>query len=89
MIRQCGDVNGLARFRASPVKVRVTIHRFRDVWVVTVASRARPEQCFTSCHKRPVRATYLALKQASRAELDGIDLGMGWAYDHPMRRAAP
>jgi hypothetical protein len=34
-------------------------------------------------HRYAYRAVVLALIQAEKADLNGVDLGMGWAHFHP------
>lgn len=78
----------LTRFRADPRKVRVSICRDGDVWVAHVAPRDAPHIAWGSCrHRRAAAAIVLALRQAERASLDGVDMSMGRAYPHPFGAA--
>lgn len=85
----------LARFRADPSKVRVSIRRMPNGWWrATVEERDVGQNAielpFTGMHKlSPVRAVVRALLAADRAQLPGIDLGMGWAYEHPYGELGP
>ena len=73
----------LTRFRADPRKVRVSIRQSDVGWVARVASRDGA-RTISEWHKlSPVRAVVKALLAAERSGLPGIDLSMGWAYDHP------
>lgn len=74
--------NMLTRFRADPRKVRVAIRRDGAEWVATVSLR----HGFGSYSARatgPRKALVKALRKADRYGLDGVDLSMGWAYEHP------
>ena len=78
------SVDSLARFRADPSKVRVSIRRDGDRWVATVSSRSSraDSRCF---HADPIVATKTALRGAD-SHIPGIDLGMEHAYEHPFGR---
>lgn len=77
------DTNGLARFRADPAKVRVSVRRSFTKWRVGVINR-ETEYEIATYDQGPVRALDEVLVAAARAKMPGIDLGMDWAYDHPM-----
>ncbi len=94
------DGGYLARFRASPSKVRVSIRRLEDgVYMVTVAEKRKENPLRSSssvilrevkaCHKVPRSAILRALYEAEGANIEGIDLGMGSAYHHPQYRSEP
>jgi hypothetical protein len=72
----------LARFRANPRKVRVGIRREDGGWVATVALRAGGRM-FEARATGPRKAVVKALLMADASGMDGIDLGMGWTYEHP------
>lgn len=83
--------NGLARFRANPRKVRVSIRRCRECgWVATVEPlplKSWPLNAFWSAvGDDPEKAVMEALERASEAGVDGVDVGMDWAYPHPWAR---
>lgn len=75
----------LARFRADPEKVRVSIRRDGDVWIAAIESRVcgASAATYVGQHRFAYRAVVLALLAAERAELPGVDLSMGWTYEHP------
>ena len=78
----------LTRFRADPRKARVSIRRDGNVWVAHVAPRDAPHITWGSCrHRRAAAAIVLALRQAERASLDGVDFSMGWSMPHPFGAA--
>jgi hypothetical protein len=78
----------IARFRANPAEVRVAIRRWQDQWLVTIEHRRYLRPPVTYAHKKPGRAVTLALREAERQGMPGIDLAMDWAYEHPQGRAA-
>ena len=80
--------NGLARFRADPKKVSVSVRRFMGAWLVCVSSRGPGGAAFSTRHASPKRALAIVLRMADEARLDGIDLSMGYAYPHPWKRAS-
>ncbi len=77
----------LARFRADPAKVRVGVRRTEQGWYVRVISRSDGRQ-HSAVDTGPRKALVRALRAAEAAGLPGIDLGMGWAYEHPWGSAA-
>ncbi len=76
--------DNLARFRADPAKIRVSIRRSRGTWVVCVWSYQRAAGAIAE-EPDPKKATLSALKRAETRGFDGIDLGMGRAYPHPQK----
>ncbi len=79
----------LTRFRADPALVRVAIRHHKGLWYVSISSRPRGRGVIERMHKSPTRALVLALRAAESVDFPGIDLGMGWSYDHPQRHLAP
>ena len=75
----------LCRFRANPYKVRVGIRRVGHAWwMVTISSKTDARDILIeSVGTGPRKALVQALRLAEKHGLDGIDLGMEWAYDHP------
>jgi hypothetical protein len=78
----------LARFRADPAKVRVTVHRAEKgggelgyQWWAEVSSRETGEVWARVWHEDANKAVMYALRRASGR--DGVDLSMGCAYEHP------
>lgn len=74
-----------ARFRADPEKVRVSIgyHRKVGACIATVSSREPFGGVARQAHEDPELAVLLALKQARRLGMPGIDLDLTWSYAHP------
>ena len=81
-----GDVNGLARFRADPAKVRVSVRRYGQRWLATVRAAKQPAVEWSRQARHPVIAVILALRAAERGGVKGVDLDMSCSYFHPMRR---
>ena len=77
--------NWLARFRADPRKVRVSIRRIDDAWVAHFATRDGGVSVEGRHKRSPSRAVARALLAANRIDMPGVDLGMEWAYDHPQK----
>lgn len=79
--------NALARFRADPKRIRVSLGRTPSGrWVATVATRdvAARMVCFGQ-GDTPQHAVWTALQEADAAGMPGVDLGLQWAYEHPWR----
>jgi len=77
----------LARFKADPVRVRVSIRRCGSQtkgWHATVAHR-QTGQIFAALSVDPEEAVNRALHKAEVEGMDGIDLDMARAYAHPQR----
>jgi hypothetical protein len=75
----------LSRFRANPRKVRVAIRRDGDGWLATVSAMHAGLIRFEGRANGPRKALAKALRTAESFGLDGLDLSMSWAYDHPQR----
>lgn len=81
----------LVRFRADPRRVRVAVRRDGDEWVATVSPRlgvpvltaAHLRRSWSARSRSPLKALAKALRAADDAQLGGMDLSMGWAYEHP------
>jgi hypothetical protein len=79
----------LARFRADPAKVRVTVRRtvtplLHVRYVVTIVETGSGFRVSGS-HPVPRSAILRALLAAEAAGIEGIDLAMGSTYPHPHR----
>ena len=74
----------LVRWRANPEKIRVSIRNCSGSWQVTITCRATGD-FVTSKSLTPEKAVMSALKKADRKAFEGMDLGMGWAYEHPWK----
>lgn len=76
----------LARFRADPKKVRVSIQREGDFFVSSVRSRDESAP-YSSFHGKSKLARVAILRALRIAEgnIPGVDLSMGWTYDHPWK----
>lgn len=79
------DRTMLARFRADPRKVRVSIRRDGAMWVAVVSDRVGSGPRFEAVASGPRKALVKALLLADADGLSGVDLSMGWAYEHPQR----
>lgn len=87
----------LSRFRADPKKVRVSVRRCtgpgtwrgRTEWWYASIGNCQAGIFVGSPGTTPVRAVVQALGLAEERNMPGIDLGMGWAYDHPQGPLAP
>jgi hypothetical protein len=75
----------LARFRADPTKVRVSIRGRKRNWTATVQSLIDPFKIASVMKTSPRKAVMLALREAESLGMEGVDLGMGSAYVHPFR----
>lgn len=78
----------LARFRADPSKVRVSVRRIEHGWLASVLDRATQRGAWAS-DDTPEGAVTSALLSAACDGTPGIDLDMGRTYPHPQRRGAP
>lgn len=78
----------LVRFRADPRRVRVTVRHLASGWLACVTSRAALPGAFGFHKLSPVRAMVIALQVANKLDMDGVDLDMGCAYDHPQGQLA-
>lgn len=76
------NTDNLARFRADPSKVRISVRPCRGAFFIRIQSRT--EGIEVSTHRScPITGVMVVLKTASKS-MDGIDLGMQCAYPHPM-----
>jgi hypothetical protein len=73
----------LARFRADPSRIRVSIRPLVGGWKVTIASRDGHQTC-SDIDADLERALDRALAFAEHLEFPGIDRHMSWSYQHPM-----
>jgi hypothetical protein len=76
----------LARFRADPKKVRVAIRRQGDgVYFASIQQRCKGPLAPQTYGRdaNPIIAVTLALEEAHSWQMDGVDVGCDWAYDHP------
>ncbi len=71
----------LVRWRASPKKVRVSVRPVLGGWICTITSNAK--SLAVSVWRQT--AKWAVLRAAILADRIGIemDLGCGWAYEHP------
>jgi len=72
----------LVRWRANPEKIRVSIRKSNEFWLVTVRSLITDDFVFATCTD-PEEAVMNALEKAELENFDGVDIGMQWAYTHP------
>lgn len=73
----------LSRFRADPRKVRVSVRRSGAAWTACVSDKACYGHRYEAVASGPRKALVKALLLADADGLDGVDLSMGWAYEHP------
>jgi len=78
------DPNNLAKFRADPSKVRVSVRQDGSMYRATVASLLS-DSCFWSTNSDPRLAVSHAIEAADACNMRGIDLDMQGEYTHPMR----
>lgn len=79
----------LVRFRADPRKVRVGVRpQNNGVFQVTIGARDGSCRVFAFATS-PKKALVKALQRAEREQLPGLDMSMGWAYEHPWLRGGP
>ncbi len=71
----------LARFRADPKRVHIAIRKLPDGGYIVRLTAGQTS--IWRAHRRPTAALALALRAAEGLKLPGIDLSMGWAYEHP------
>jgi hypothetical protein len=76
--------DSLARFRADPHKIRVSIRSTPNNWLASVTS-LETGASFEFISMDPELAVTGALNAMNGT--DGIDLGMDWAYEHPFGAA--
>lgn len=74
----------LARFRANPEKIRISIRRLRELGLWRVIVVAHGINVTSARGKTPAEVVERALKRA--ACVPGVDLLMEWAYEHPQGR---
>jgi len=80
--------NALARFRANPARVRISVRREGDRFRAAVSSRIDEKFPHTFGYARSARAAVLsALRRAKEVGLSGVDLELSWTYEHPWAAA--
>ena len=83
----------LARFRADPSKIRVTVRHFGDdrhgsYWRASIGNK-ETGQWVSAPGTTAIRAVVATFQLAEEHDVKGIDRHMGWAYDHPQGALAP
>jgi hypothetical protein len=91
----------LARFRADPKRVRVAVQHCPCGWLATVSgyppavvgrpSARRDTRMHHVVIQRAASVARTAVMMALRAAegmIEGVDLSMGWAYEHPFKTDA-
>jgi len=83
----------LVRFRANPYEVRVGIKKLRrdhgpPGWMARVEPLVKTGDCFVDgphwgIAQDPEKAAMIALEHAKEMGCPGIDLELGWTYEHP------
>lgn len=79
----------LARFRANPAKLRVSVRRLALSTYLAVIVVRESGMGVGAVGRTAPRAVAKAFQLAERERLDGIDRDMSWAYDHPQGPLAP
>lgn len=77
----------LARFLADPYRVRVGLKATPHGWRATVAARNLTGPTIEQFASSPSLAMRLAIQAAEDIGIPGVDLSMGWAYQHPFNRS--
>lgn len=82
------DEGSLARFRADPALITVSIRRDSpdEMWCVTVTDRYGWMGSVSTRDKDPIQAVGRALQMAEAKKFPGIDLELQWTYDHPWKK---
>lgn len=73
------------RLRADPALVRVSIRPVGKRYMCTVQSRLGGGHKHVAESYDVERAVFDALQYAANRNTPGVDLGMGFVYDHPMK----
>ena len=71
----------LARFRADPSKIRVSIRHVNDGWFATVSPRNGSSTEWQAHSMYPEQAILWALQKAKN--VDGLNSDLEQCYDHP------
>lgn len=77
----------LARFRADPSKVRVSVRHNGSSFLVTVRTIAKPSEFLFVRRDTYEEAMTEALKSAEDL-FPGIDPDMQWTYEHPWKKGS-
>ena len=88
MITKLKDGRYLTRLRADPATVRVAIRRVAGGMHMVTVSGSDSDCEIVETHSCPRSAIYRALLGARAAGIQGIDLDMAWAYEHPQYTVA-
>ncbi len=82
-------MNTLARFKADPEKVRVSIQPQKNgkLYSIMISSRLDYNNYIQECdiHPANVIETIDSMLERVKNTIPGIDVGMEWAYDHPQK----
>lgn len=79
------SVKRLARFRLDPSKLRISVRPEGERWLATIKSREGDIVCIQVRDAKARAAVRRALRRADELGIEGVDLGMQWAYPHPWR----
>ena len=83
------STSNLARFRADPSKVRVSVRRDGDRISLCIQSRAEPlcgvDVTNVSFNPSDIESKMDRLLGRADGYVEGVDVGMQWAYQHPMK----
>lgn len=75
----------LARFQVNPKKVRVSVRPVGKSWIARVAERKEGGLVSDAVSRSAKKAVELALNTAANYNMEGIDLSLQWAYEHPQK----
>jgi hypothetical protein len=81
------SADNLARFRADPSKVRVSVRPSDGRWRLRVESRSNPERDNAETFDSDPGMGLVYLLEVASSFIEGVDLGMEWTYPHPMKAA--
>lgn len=81
------ETEHLARFRADPSKVRVSVRPRDGYFLLRIEDRKDPKWNNIETVDSDPKAGLTYLLNVAEKHIDGIDLGMGGAYPHPMKVA--
>ena len=81
------ETDHLARFRADPSKVRVSVRPHGESFLLRIEDRKDPKRNNVETVDSDPKAGLTYLLNVAEKHIDGIDLGMGNAYPHPMKVA--
>ena len=83
-------VKRLVRLRVDPRKARVRIRRMDGgSWQATIYPLDGSTAAASGLARTPLQAVARALRIAEALRVPGVDLSMGWAFEHPWPEQRP